>query len=91
MLFISIYFKILYYNYNVQSDITKIKNIDISPDFKFISQNIIYLIGISLIANLFMNNLQFIDEKYDTLLNKTIYINNSSFSTSISFNLKYPE
>ena len=65
----------------IHEDITKIKSISITPDFKFISQNDIKLIGISPFANLYINNLQSIDEKYNTLLNKNIYIlDNSTFS-----------
>ena len=70
---------------------TKYNNsISISPDFKFLSQDNIHLIGISPIAYMFMNNLKSIDEKYNALLNKPIYIlDNSTFYNNdpLEFNI----
>ena len=70
---------------------TKYNNsISISPDFKFLSQDNIHLIGISPIAYMFMNNLKSIDEKYNALLNKLIYIlDNSTFYNNdpLEFNI----
>ena len=70
---------------------TKYNNsISISPDFKFLSQDNIHLIGISPIAYMFMNNLKLIDEKYNALLNKPIYIlDNSTFYNNdpLEFNI----
>ena len=67
----------------VYEDTTNIKSIGIYPDFKFISQNNINLIGISPFAYWFLDNLQLIDEKNDTFLNKTIYIlDNSTFTSN---------
>ena len=70
---------------------TKYNNsISISPDFKFLSQDNIHLIGISPIAYMFMNNLKSIDEKYNALLNKPIYmLDNSTFYNNdpLEFNI----
>ena len=70
---------------------TKYNNsISISPDFKFLSQDNIHLIGISPIAYMFMNNLKLIDEKYNALLNKPIYmLDNSTFYNNdpLEFNI----
>ena len=70
---------------------TKYNNsISISPDFKFLSQDNIHLIGISPIAYMFMNNLKSIDEKYNALLNNPIYIlDNSTFYNNdpLEFNI----
>jgi hypothetical protein len=81
--------KIYKYLCEVNGDTTNIKSIGISPDFNFISQNN-NLIGISPYANLFMDNLQLIDEKYNELFNKTIYIfdnSNISNNDTLEFNI----
>ena len=63
----------------VYEDTTNIKTISINPDFNFLSQNNIIIIGISPFSKLFMNNLQLIDEKFDILSNKSnIYLLDNS-------------
>ena len=62
----------------VYEDTTNIKSISIKPDFKFLSQNNINIIGISPFAKLFMNNLQLINEKFDILSNVSIYLLDNS-------------
>ena len=62
----------------VYADTTNIKPISVNPDFKFLSQDNIEVIGISPIAKMFMNNFQLIDERYDTLSNSTLYLLDNS-------------
>ena len=62
----------------VYEDTTNINSINIKPDFKFLSQDNIKIIGISPFAKLFMNNLQLIDEKFDILSNASIYLLDNS-------------
>ena len=73
----------------VNEDTTNIKNISVSPEFKFSSPNI-NVIGISPFAIIFMDNLQSIDKEIEIYLNKNIYIlDNSTLSSDekLDFNI----
>ena len=62
----------------VYADTTNIKSISVNPDFKFLYQDNIEVIGITPIAKMYMNNLQLIDERYDALSNSTLYLLDNS-------------
>lgn len=50
------------------------------PDFYFLSQENAILVAITPFSNMFMDNIQKLDEKYDILSNSIIYIlDNSTF------------
>lgn len=73
----------------VHEDTTNIKNISVTPEFKFSSPNI-NVIGISPFAIIFMDNLQSIDKEIEIYLNKTTYIlDNSTLSSDekLDFNI----
>ena len=73
----------------VHEDTTNIKNISVTPEFKFSSPNI-NVIGISPFAIKFMDNLQSIDKEIEIYLNKTTYIlDNSTLSSDekLDFNI----
>jgi len=58
----------------VHEDTSNIKSIAINPDFKFLSQEDIDVIGITPLAKMFMNNLLLCDKKFDKISNSTIYL-----------------
>ena len=64
----------------LQSPTSNIKGIKSEPDFNFLSQNNVNLIGITPLAKMFMNNIQNIEDKYNLLLNpnQTIFIIDNS-------------
>ena len=64
----------------VQASTSNIKEIKTEPDFNFLSQNIVSLIGITPLARMFMNNIQNTEDKYNLLLNpnQTIFIIDNS-------------
>ena len=84
----------------VQAQTSNIKQVKLQPDFNFTSQNNFTLIGISPIANSFMDNLQDIDERFNNLFlsdpyiyimdNSTIYGNNNKINCSGIINGKKP-
>ena len=64
----------------VQASTSNIKEIKSEPDFNFLSQNNVSLIGITPLATMFMNNIQNTEDKYNLLLNpnQTIFIIDNS-------------
>ena len=71
----------------VEADTYNIKQIKILPDFKFVSQENIKLIGITPFAKIYMDNVQLLDEKFDYIDNSTIYILDNSSYTKYDKNL----
>ena len=66
---------------------SNIKQIKINPNFNFVYQNNVTIIGSTLIAKMYMNNLQDIDDTYNNLQNSTIYILDHSIYNKYSSNL----
>ena len=58
----------------VYENTKNIKQIRIEPEFYFVNQNNVTLVGITPFAKQFMNNVQNADDKYDIISNSTIYI-----------------
>ena len=65
----------------VEGDTSNIKQIRILPDFKFISQENITLIGITPFAKMYMDNVQLIGENFNYIDNSTIYLLDNSTYT----------
>ena len=59
---------------------SNIKQVKIIPNFKFIYQTNIKIIGLTPFSRINMNNLQNIDEKFDNFANSIIYIYIRSFN-----------
>ena len=74
------------YSCRVQANTTNIKQIKIEPDFNFGSQSNVSLVGITPLANMFMNNLQDVGDNFDKLSNSTIYVLDHSLYNQISSN-----
>ena len=55
-------------------DNSNIKQVKINPNFEFVNQNNVTIVGTSPLAKRYMDNLQDIDDKFDNLQNSTIYI-----------------
>ena len=53
---------------------SNVKQAQINPNFNFVNQNNITVVGSTPFARMFMNNLQYIDDKYDNLENSFVYI-----------------
>ena len=66
---------------------SNIKQVKIIPNFNFINQNNISIIGSTPFARMYMNNLQDIDYKYDNLENSMIYILDHSVYNQYSSHL----
>ena len=66
---------------------SNIKQVKISPNFNFVYQNNVTIIGSTTIAKMYMNNLQDIDDTYNNLQNSTIYILDHSIYNKYSSNL----
>ena len=74
------------YSCEVQANTSNIKQIQIEPDFNFGSQNNVSLVGITPLANMFMDNLQNVGGNFDKLSNSTIYILDHSLYIPINEN-----
>ena len=68
----------LKYLCQIYEETKNIKQIKIETDFYFVSQEDVTIIGISPLAKMFMNNIQKLEEKYDSISNSTIYILDNS-------------
>ncbi len=66
------------YSCEVHEDTSNIKSISVQPDFIFLSQKDIDVIGITPLAKMFMNNLLMCDERFDKISNSTIYLMDDS-------------
>jgi len=70
--------KKLQYLCKIYEETKNIKQIKVEPDYYFVSQENVSIIGISPLAKMFMHNIQKLDEKYDSISNLTIYILDNS-------------
>ena len=61
------------YSCEVEANTNKIKNIEIKPNFNFSNQGNVSLVGITPLANSFMNKLQDVGNTFDYLTNSTVY------------------
>ena len=58
----------------IQADTSNIKKISVLPDFNFVSQNNVTLVGITPFAQMFMNEIQNIGDKYNNISESNIYV-----------------
>jgi len=86
------------YSCEVQANTTNIKQIKIDPNFKFGSQNCVNLVGITPLANRFMDNIQEVGDNFNQLSNSTVYILDHSiynkydnYNFNISGEMKDPQ
>ena len=62
----------------IYEETKNIKQIKVEPDFHFISQENITIIGMTPLAEMFINDILKLEEKYDFISNSTIYILDNS-------------
>jgi len=62
----------------IYEETKNIKQIRVVPEFDFVTQENVTVIGISPIAKMFMGNIQNIDERYNLISNSTVYILDNS-------------
>ena len=62
------------YSCDVVANTSNIKQIQIDPTFTFDNQSNVSLVGITPLANMFLNNIQSVGDDFDNLSNATIYI-----------------
>ena len=70
----------------VETETSKIDKIAIIPDFNFVPQENVTIIGITPFAHMYKDNVQTIDEKCDLLDNSTVYILDNVFYTKYNKN-----
>lgn len=62
----------------IYEETKNIKQIRVVPEFDFVTQENVTVIGISPFAKMFMGNIQNIDERYNLISNSTVYILDNS-------------
>ena len=71
----------------IQVDTSNIKKISVLPDFNFVSQNNVKLIGITPFAHMFMNEIQNIGDKFNNISESNIYVLDHSIVKKYQKNL----
>ena len=66
------------YSCEVHVDTSNIKEVKIDPEFNFTSQDNVEIIGVTPFARKFMNDIQSVDEKYESNIDSYVYLMNNS-------------